>query len=246
MTFTEKKTYTHERSFTTAPKQSRERGRGIVRTRCIDFCTILQTKYHMNEPLIQNAIRLFKKEMGIMDRMSIEHYFGTQTNRIVRRFHRTSRYASGTVSQKNIELEQHVPKREGYFEVLGLASILKNGAGEWVFVLSGEVLVPQFEVRHSEVGNSSIANLSLSSNQVEVKELEVNQQPTHSCHNGSNNDIHTHHIQSERDKIYGKIGEQKCIECGKQDPSNPQRILCQHGYGLRGLSDTCAMKEASP
>jgi len=34
----------------------------------------------------------------------------------------------------------------------------------------------------------------------------------------------------------------KCVECGKLDVSNPYRVLCPLGYGMRSQTDTCVLE----
>ena len=37
----------------------------------------------------------------------------------------------------------------------------------------------------------------------------------------------------------------KCVDCGKIDPSNPWRVLCPRGYGLRSRGSVCVVYHAS-
>lgn len=162
-------------TFTTKLSHYVKRGCCTIRDRCLTFQQVLREEGYTKELPLEDAIRLFKQNIGVMDDQSIEAYFGTQPHTKRRRFRSISRYSTGTISQKNIELTQEVKRKEGYFEALRIATIKKRGE-VWFFCLNDECLVPQIERHHNEKeACPPIVNFSLSSiRQEEECETTVN------------------------------------------------------------------------
>lgn len=156
-----------ERSFTTEPKRRIKRGCHTVRERSLRYVSILRQKYNVfSEIPLEKAKRIFQDELDIWDRTSLKAYFGTQPGVSKRQIKRRAIYHNtGTISPKTIELEQTIPKREGYLERLGLISYEKRG-NTWFMALKKEAsVVPEiaksnqsaYERQNSEVSNDNFS-----------------------------------------------------------------------------------------
>lgn len=131
-----------ERPFTTESKTQVKRGNHIVRQNCIDFINLLRTKHGCTcEFPLAEAKTIFQLKLDIWDRASLKAYFGQQPGKSVKRIHRRAVYRNtGTISPKDITLEQNIPERKGYLEILGLASYERRGS-TWFLVLKNEFSV---------------------------------------------------------------------------------------------------------
>jgi hypothetical protein len=118
-----------ERPFSTEPKRYVKRGSHIVRERSLRYIGILKEKYDVSHEVpLEQAKQIFQDELDIWDRTSLKAYFGTQPDVSRRQIKRRAMYHNtGTISPKTIELEQSIPKREGYLERLGLVKFEKRG-----------------------------------------------------------------------------------------------------------------------
>jgi hypothetical protein len=113
-----------------------------IRQRCIEFLLILKKYGYANEIPLESAKVIFSKELGLCDRGTVGAYFGSQAGRSIRKINRMSRYSSGTLSFKTIELSQNIQAKKGYLELLGLASIEKRGS-VWFLVVKDSSVVPE-------------------------------------------------------------------------------------------------------
>jgi len=139
----------------------KKRGSNTIRNRCLQFINVLKQNGYANEIPLETAKELFMKSMGIMDRISMKSYFGSQAHRSIRKIQKIAHYSTGTMSYKTIELAQEVPQKRGYFELLGLAKIELRGSVHFM-ILTNEPLVPELFPQHYESSECSIENLSLS------------------------------------------------------------------------------------
>jgi len=177
-----------------------------VRRRCLDFIDELQKAGYANEiPLESAKILFFQKEFG-SDRFTIKAYFGSQEGKSVRKMQRISRYASGTVSFKSIELAQEIQHKKGYLELLGLATIQKKGS-VWFLILKHEPLVPEINSNNHEC-SESVEEISLSSNSQfsqgegsEGNRFEKVSLDDETEENSSKDIKNNNNLQGERDKF---------------------------------------------
>jgi len=91
--------------------------------------------------------------MSIMDRKSIKAYFGSQAGQSTRKMQRISKYPSGTISYKAIELTQDVQTKKGYLELLGLVNLEKRGR-VWFLVVKDSSVVPELGLSGVHTGES--------------------------------------------------------------------------------------------
>lgn len=108
-----------------------------------------------------DAIEKFKLITGIMNRGSLRDYFGSQASRSTRKIDQFTRYTSGTVSFKIIELSQNIAHKKGYLEILELVRYEKIGP-TWFLVVNNQPLVPQVSTIIKEELSESIPEISLS------------------------------------------------------------------------------------
>ncbi len=138
---------------------AKKRGCNIIRNRCLQFIAVLKQNGYANEIPLETAKELFITTMGIMDRASLKAYFGSQAGRTIRKIQKVTRYSTGTMSYKTIELAQQIPQKRGYFELLGLAKLELRGS-IWFMVLLNEPLVPELFPQHYERNKCSKEVLS--------------------------------------------------------------------------------------
>ena len=122
--------------------KSHKRRNSPIRRRCLEFLEILKEYGYTYEIPLEEAKRLFFVEMGIGDPKSLKAYFGSRGCKSIKRMQRIARYSTGAISFKNIELMQEIPERQGYFEMLGLATFEFRG-NKWFMILKPPRLVPQ-------------------------------------------------------------------------------------------------------
>lgn len=134
-----------ERPFSTEPKRYIKRGSHTVRERSLKYIAILKQKFDVSHEIpLEQAKRIFQDELDIWDRTSLKAYFGTQPDVSRRQIKRRAIYHNtGTVSPKTIELEQSIPKREGYLERLGLIKFEKRGKTWFVALVNNETIVSE-------------------------------------------------------------------------------------------------------
>lgn len=128
-------------SFTTEPHGYVTRGNKTVRARAIEFIETLQIRQVKEMPLGE-AKDLFQLVVDVWDEKSLNRYFGTQAHRSTKKISCRKQYASGTVSQRTIELAQDVKERKGYLEKLGLVHYETRGKTVFL-VLESAPLVPE-------------------------------------------------------------------------------------------------------
>jgi hypothetical protein len=146
---------------------------------------------------------------------------------------RISRYASGTVSFKSIELAQEIQHKKGYLELLGLATIQKKGS-VWFLILKHEPLIPEISSNNHE-SSESIEEISLSSNSQfsqgegsEGNRFEKVPLNDETEENSSKDIKNNNNLQGERDKfdIQGKQNiepELQALANAKPSSSEPDK-----------------------
>jgi hypothetical protein len=154
-------------TFTTEPRNHRRKGHSPIRGRCLEFLNILEQQGYLQMIPLNQAIHIFQIELGICDRSSIRSYFGSRAHKSIRKLQRFSRYSTGTVSQKTIELAQDIPEQKGYLELLGLATFREIG-NNWFLVLQHEPLVPEMNSQHYESPQCSKHKISFSPNRTSL------------------------------------------------------------------------------
>jgi len=179
-------------SFTTEPKRHQRRGRNLTRDRCLEFMDILREKGYTKTIPLEQAKDLFQVEMGIMDRISLKSYFGSQPQTVHRKIRRIARYATGTMSFKTIELSQDIPKKKGHFELLGLVTFEKKGE-TWFMILTGEPLIAELGFPHGEGSVQSNPNLSLTPIPLRLCEAREVKEGSNDIETVERQQTHTHH-----------------------------------------------------
>jgi len=116
----------------------------IVRTRCIRFISLLH-ELGFDELPLNDAIFLFQKHMSIMDKKSLNAYFGQHELRQRSFLDKTTRYQNGTVSMSKIEMYRRLIQKQGYFEILDLAEIKKEHK-QLVFCANHKGLVNEIKI----------------------------------------------------------------------------------------------------
>lgn len=125
----------------------------IVRVRCIQFIDILQ-EYGKEELPLDDAIFLFRREIGEMDNKTIVAYFGQPKQRIETIFDTTKRYQNGTVSMGQIKLARRLNPKAGYFEILDLAEIktiphVNPDKVQHIFIVKPTGIIPELKIDFS-------------------------------------------------------------------------------------------------
>jgi hypothetical protein len=237
-------------TFTTEPTSRGyiKRGSFIIRNRCLDYIEPLR-KAGIKELPIEQAIDTF----GVHDRATIKAYFGSLPGRSFRLIRRTARYATGTLSMKSITLDQEIPKTEGYLEKLGLVHYERRGS-HWFMVLESPILVPTLGKVREVPSEISLSQPLVGSECFLVHGLETTEKNNTHCRVRERNqssesenipDMHGELTPEEQAILYAKPSPKRCLDCGTIDASNPYRITCPVGHGLRSRSDTCAAKVAA-
>jgi hypothetical protein len=153
---------------------------------------------------LESAKEVFSRHLGLFDRATIKAYFGTQPHRSLRKLQKIARYATGTISFKNIELTQDIPQKRGYLEILGLATIEKKGQ-TWFLKINEVSVVAEMRPQHYEGSEKPIEEISLSSITPPLRgETEGAREPALEKNSGEGSltkEIKTNNnIQGEREK----------------------------------------------
>jgi len=214
-----------------------KRGAFIIRNRCLDFIEPLR-KAGIKELPIEQAIDTF----GVHDRATVKAYFGTLPGRSTRMIRQTAHYASGTLSMKSIHLEQDIPRTRGYLEKLGLVHYEKRGS-HWFMILETALLVPTLKKKSESPCETSLSHSIgfLQGKGMGETVLEVS--PTNVTNDVDGENNNTHYRVRERNQ--SSESEQRCIDCGIIDSSNPYRVSCPKGQGLRSRSDVCVLESSA-
>ena len=176
-----------------------------VRRRAIQYLLGLKERGYSNELPLQEAKQLFSEIVDVWDRYTIKAYFGTQAHRSHKQIKQRTNYASGTVSNKTIELTQDIAEYPGYLQRMGLVTYSLKGH-IWFMKVENAVLIPQLMK-----AEKSMRNLSLS--------YSIHQNESEHCMATSQRDAPegtlrekqtNNNLQGERDK-FQKVHE-ICLE----------------------------------
>jgi hypothetical protein len=252
-TLTEKKTLlTVERTFTNKP-QIRRKQYLVSKTRAKKFMFWLWQK-GLKKCSYSTLEFEFIQFFGTNESRTLTRYIGQQ-KQIIRSNNSTMQrinYNSGKVANFSYLNKRTIHKKRGLLDILGYITPQEDGT----FKLNHErfsyylkqLLLNANPQPESESG-VSIPEMCVCSNAKgihqnveQVTNVEMRERVIDTAHTNQSSES----IQSMPKKHDTCISEHiKCIDCGRQDESNPQRILCPCGYGLRGLSDTCAIEKES-
>jgi hypothetical protein len=232
------KTLSITKAFTTKRKKA-----SLVLRRCLDFIYNRVLEGYQREIPAKVFDLKFKEEIG-WDRITLKKYLGNN-KRI---------FLMDGMGKKRPFRDEHEP---GAFERFGLLERIPHSTFHYetlawkitpYFWIKLKELYPQRKIaewfskqQYEGVGVES-GNISLTERKQTIESDSIE-----TTKNNNNNN-------SERDIFFGELTEEelailtakpsvkKCVDCGRINASNPYRVLCRKGLGMRSRSDVCVLE----